>query len=214
MPTSVQTERHTAYMRGWRQRNRDRANAHSNLGRARWLARNPDAARLLRRVDKTNQRAKRYGAGSISMADLRAIEERDAGRCAFCRMPTKEIDHGIPMSRGGPNRRDNLQLCCRACNLRKGRMTTAEFRGEVTATCPNGHPRTAEHRRLDARGVSICVTCKADRDRAYRARPEVRDRIEARRRERLRTDSVARERDRAYKRAWWRRHRELETGDR
>ena len=37
------------------------------------------------------------------------------------------IDHVIPLSRGGTNDDDNIQLLCLPCNLKKGNMTMPEF---------------------------------------------------------------------------------------
>jgi 5-methylcytosine-specific restriction endonuclease McrA len=40
-----------------------------------------------------------------------------------------EIDHRIPLTRGGSNLIDNILPACRRCNRRKGTMTEEEFRG-------------------------------------------------------------------------------------
>lgn len=37
------------------------------------------------------------------------------------------IDHVTPLSRGGTNDDDNIQLLCLPCNLKKGNMTMPEF---------------------------------------------------------------------------------------
>lgn len=40
--------------------------------------------------------------------------------CAFCRnAPVEEVDHIIPIARGGPDRLENYAGVCRACNMRK-----------------------------------------------------------------------------------------------
>ena len=44
--------------------------------------------------------------------------------CSYCGSPATEgndltIDHIIPLSRGGTNRRDNLTVACRRCNTSK-----------------------------------------------------------------------------------------------
>ena len=57
---------------------------------------------------------------------------RQGGRCMYCgsrqRMDLMDIDHKIPVARGGSNQRSNLQLLCRTCNARKGTKTDREFR--------------------------------------------------------------------------------------
>src|SRR5262249_22995756 len=37
-------------------------------------------------------------------------------------------DHRIPKSRGGRNRADNIEICCRRCNGQKGNLTREEFK--------------------------------------------------------------------------------------
>ncbi len=61
---------------------------------------------------------------------------RDGGW--FCRYCGVELDaddwhleHRTPLVRGGSNRLDNLGLSCARCNLSKGALTEAEFRGRV-----------------------------------------------------------------------------------
>jgi 5-methylcytosine-specific restriction endonuclease McrA len=49
------------------------------------------------------------------------IFHRDNGRCRKCGSTQQlQIDHIIPVSRGGATTEENLQLLCRDCNLSKG----------------------------------------------------------------------------------------------
>ena len=54
------------------------------------------------------------------------------GKCSYCghthRIHYLEIDHKYPLSRGGGNEIDNLQLLCIPCNMRKGIQSDQEFR--------------------------------------------------------------------------------------
>ena len=54
------------------------------------------------------------------------------GRCAYCghthRSRYLVIDHKHPVSRGGGDENDNLQLLCNSCNMRKGIQSDEEFR--------------------------------------------------------------------------------------
>jgi|TARA_Y100000034_G_C6799695_1_gene358689 hypothetical protein len=57
--------------------------------------------------------------------ELRAeIFERDGGYCKLdlegCTKKAEEIDHIIPVSRGGLSIKDNLQAACSNCNKKKG----------------------------------------------------------------------------------------------
>ncbi len=46
---------------------------------------------------------------------------RDGGSCIRCGSESDlQFDHIIPLSRGGGDQADNIQLLCRSCNLAKG----------------------------------------------------------------------------------------------
>lgn len=51
--------------------------------------------------------------------------------CAICGNPVKykkmTVDHIIPLSKGGTNAMDNLQLACKRCNLMKADFSPDEF---------------------------------------------------------------------------------------
>lgn len=63
--------------------------------------------------------------------DYRVVLERDAWTCQICGSPTPaelrgthdqrapEVDHIIPISRGGPHTYSNVQCACRQCNREK-----------------------------------------------------------------------------------------------
>lgn len=59
------------------------------------------------------------------------ILKRDKYRCAYCRVQldkkSYQIDHMVPMSRGGTNVRENLTACCEACNYKKLDKDVMEF---------------------------------------------------------------------------------------
>ena len=62
------------------------------------------------------------------------------GRCAYCgrthRSRYLEIDHKYPVSRGGNDEIDNLQLLCNPCNMRKGIQSDEEFRRRYQRLLP------------------------------------------------------------------------------
>lgn len=53
------------------------------------------------------------------------------GRCAICGNPVAfkdmTVDHKTPLSKGGTNAMDNLQLACHSCNLMKTDFSVEEF---------------------------------------------------------------------------------------
>jgi hypothetical protein len=58
------------------------------------------------------------------------VAARAGHRCEYCRAPEAifnfpfEVEHIMPISRGGTDEQDNLALACRACNLRKADFVT------------------------------------------------------------------------------------------
>lgn len=66
----------------------------------------------------------RVERGKVSNKMRFSIYERDGYRCRRCGISegyaTLEIDHIIPISKGGKSTYDNLQTLCRACNYEKG----------------------------------------------------------------------------------------------
>lgn len=63
--------------------------------------------------------------------------EAQGFRCIYCpaalRTVAYEVDHIIPLSRGGSDSADNIQCLCRRCNRRKHDRTHAEFAEIVAA---------------------------------------------------------------------------------
>jgi hypothetical protein len=57
-----------------------------------------------------------------------AVLLRDGARCRRCHaMVNLEVDHIIPMSKGGKTEEPNLQTLCRRCNRRKWKKLVARF---------------------------------------------------------------------------------------
>ena len=60
-------------------------------------------------------------APELVAALQKAVWERDGGRCARCgAQQDLQYDHIIPLSRGGADTADNLQLLCAPCARAKG----------------------------------------------------------------------------------------------
>lgn len=66
-----------------------------------------------------NQPIRRLGGKQRKLA-LKRIAERDGNYCAECESTANlTLDHIIPVSKGGTNEDENLQLLCRPCNNEK-----------------------------------------------------------------------------------------------
>jgi 5-methylcytosine-specific restriction endonuclease McrA len=80
------------------------------------------------RVTKGVRRAKTRGADGIDPVDPFVVFKRDGWKCKFCGVDTPrglrgkhlpnspELDHVIPLSKGGAHTYENTQLLCRGCN--------------------------------------------------------------------------------------------------
>lgn len=83
----------------------------------RWRLANLDKAR-----DNYNRRRARKKAGVVERYTRLAIYERDGGVCGICREPVGErweIDHIIPIARGGADAPSNVQIAHPRCNRKK-----------------------------------------------------------------------------------------------
>ena len=73
----------------------------------------------------------RVERGKVSNRMRFAIYERDGNRCCKCGVSENfavlEIDHIVPIAKGGKSEYNNLQTLCRRCNYEKG-TNTANYR--------------------------------------------------------------------------------------
>ena len=124
----------SAKNRAWAARNRDRErNRTRNWAQANrakvvqysldWQKRNPDKCRMA----TASRRAKKRENGVFLITD----QERQrllSSPCAECGSTEKiQIDHIIPISRGGRHSIGNLQSLCASCNMAKSDMLLVEW---------------------------------------------------------------------------------------
>jgi 5-methylcytosine-specific restriction endonuclease McrA len=86
------------------------------------------------------RRALKRGASNGIVVVAEVILRRDGWTCQICGIKTPEalrgkrvanapeLDHIIPLSRGGAHTPDNLQCACLACNRRKGARVAGQLR--------------------------------------------------------------------------------------
>jgi 5-methylcytosine-specific restriction endonuclease McrA len=106
----------------------NRKNREAYLAKMRgWRKANPEKVQVWVR----NRRAKLKGlVGSHSIEDINDLLKAQNGRCVYCACDIRgafQVDHIIPVSRGGRNDKANLQLLCKACNLDKRDKDPVEY---------------------------------------------------------------------------------------
>ncbi len=70
--------------------------------------------------------------GELTAQDILQMVEDQCGLCAYCEATLEEdweIDHMLPLSRGGSNDWSNIAAVCESCNRRKHTRTVEEFLG-------------------------------------------------------------------------------------
>lgn len=102
---------------------RDRTNARCR----QWIAENNDRWRAI----GANRRSIERGAdGSFTPEDIEKIQQSQNYKCVYCGSSTLEkfhIDHKNPISKGGSNWPENLQVLCPSCNCSKKDKTHEEY---------------------------------------------------------------------------------------
>lgn len=104
----------------WYHANSERALAN----RKEYVAANRDKARIWGRKSANTRRALTKQV-FIEVVDPRVVFERDKGQCGICMKVVDvnsqwEVDHIVPISKGGTHCYANVQLAHRRCNRSKG----------------------------------------------------------------------------------------------
>ncbi len=94
-------------------------------------SRRPENKERYRARNHIRRAHKVVAGGTFTKQDVQNMLKGQKGKCAFCkqRLVKYEVDHIIPLSRGGSNWPYNLQLLCRSCNRRKHDKLPHEFDG-------------------------------------------------------------------------------------
>lgn len=111
-------QKHNRRRAKWARENRDKANA----AERRLNARHPED----RRAKWTDDRGRRR-TGRVGPSVLEHVARLRLERCVYCGGPGGEVDHIMPVARGGTHTVENLTSACRSCNSSKGARTVAEF---------------------------------------------------------------------------------------
>ncbi len=101
------------------------------------------------------------------------LMRRQNNICVYCgnrrTAPSFDIDHIVPVVRGGSNEESNLQVICKPCNQRKGLQTDEEFRARYARLVPR-RQMTPPRRRITQGEFreETRRTTQADAVRAFR----------------------------------------------
>ena len=131
-------ERATAAVKAWQKENPERkkalcaawAKANSERKKtinAAWKKANIEAIR----IQAQNRSARKRLNGGVLSRDLSAkLFKLQKGKCPCCNQPLGSdfhLDHIQPISLGGPNTDDNMQLLRKTCNLQKNAKHPIDF---------------------------------------------------------------------------------------
>ncbi|MGE0541220.1 MAG: HNH endonuclease [Dehalococcoidia bacterium] len=122
--------KYAEYTGRWREKHREQYNAYDREYRERTRERRRQQqaeSRANNRIRFRSYNAKRYAMllaaeGTYSATDIERLYAEQGGLCRWCSCSLDtgyEIDHVIPLSRGGSNGPENLAVTCTSCNRRK-----------------------------------------------------------------------------------------------
>lgn len=67
----------------------------------------------------------------LSLEEREAVYSKMSGRCAYCGEPiafgAMQVDHVVPLRKGGADTLDNMLPACRSCNHYKSTLTVEQF---------------------------------------------------------------------------------------
>lgn len=96
-----------------------------------WKKNNPEKAREIRIAGENNRRARvKNVGGKISAKRIRDLLIEQNNCCYWCLevfVKPYEIEHIIPLSKGGDNSEENIALACKLCNAQKNNKLPEEW---------------------------------------------------------------------------------------
>lgn len=111
--------------------------AKKRAAKRRWFADNPAKMKEIR----ARRAAAKWGAeGTFTSDQLTEMLSKQDGRCPYCfkGLDKWSPDHMLPMSRGGSNWIENIQIICSPCNDDKNNLTHGEYLAVLDYRRTNG----------------------------------------------------------------------------
>ncbi len=118
----------------------------ANVWKRRWADKNPEKIKEISRryhqthpevalESKARRRIRQYSNGFVERIYRNVVWKRDGGICGICKLPVVgrwELDHRIPIARGGSHTYKNVQVAHPGCNRQKGvKMKVEGLQGEA-----------------------------------------------------------------------------------
>lgn len=150
-----------------RNKNRDRTNrrkreqhaANPELLRARgreWAKKNPEKVRAKSAAQRLNRRTK--AGPRLTQKKILEIKALHGDICCYCKQSNAtDVEHMLPICRGGTNDYDNLCMACQYCNNSKGKRTVEEFlaRAETERTFVKVHYAGSVYKHAKCRSANL-----------------------------------------------------------
>ena len=118
--TSSGNELSKAASRRWKRKSRKHLRAYDNEYFLKRYANDPEFRQARAEQALKRESAKRANGGEFKMEDWQTLVELAHGKCPACGKRRKlNMDHIVPVVKGGTNYLYNLQPLCRSCNSQK-----------------------------------------------------------------------------------------------
>ena len=109
-------------IRAWKEQNKAAVLAYA----AQYAA----AHKAERAATQRNRNARLKAAGTHTAQDVQHLLNLQRGKCASCHASVKRgyhVDHVVPLFLNGSNGKENLQILCPTCNVRKNKKDPIEW---------------------------------------------------------------------------------------
>lgn len=96
-----------------------------------WAKNNPDKIRNYNRTQRARRKFAIQASESATTQEVKAWIDAQSPVCSYCAIELSsdqiQLDHVIPLSKGGSHTMDNFAISCKSCNCSKGNKTLEEF---------------------------------------------------------------------------------------